>query len=185
MAHPNIRTHKYGHSSWNAGALKASQDGVPKGSKRCTKIADPRCQVLDGVHPLSNYYRNEQARALGQPNTHKPACKFCDGFLRSKRRARSDNIEHSRKYRTEWGNKKNRKKRFEEGIQILWDPSDHIPRGSLFTQADFKHTLDEGIWPCGMYFKDLLDNQCYRVNGAEKVEEPDRNWFEFIRRKMA
>ncbi len=145
-------------NAWNSGNLKADQADLPVGSKRCSKIIDPRCQEVDGVQPIDDgYHINKQAVRAGRPTIHMPACKWCQSFF--KIQAMKANPERQAKHRRQQRERYHRIKKLGSGkMQVLWDPTGVYPRGALFAHLDFTHTLEGGMWPHGMYTRDLRSN---------------------------
>jgi hypothetical protein len=184
MSHPDLRVHKYGNSSWNAGQTKAEQSDLPDGFKRCSKIVDPRCKDVEGVHPLDNYRINSAAVLNNRPTIHMAACRYCESFLRYRRTREPDRIDDYRTYQRNYKRRASMSKKLSMGFSVLFDREQIYPRGALFERRDFKSTLEEGIWPEGLIVRDLEDSACYQVHGMELQEIEDRNWFEWIKEQL-
>lgn len=74
--------------------------------------------------------------------------------------------------------------RYDNGFQILYDPSKTYERDRLFGRQDFKQSLKEGVWPQHLVVRDLKTRQCYQVNAMNFEEIDDRDWFEYRKEQI-
>ena len=74
--------------------------------------------------------------------------------------------------------------RYDNGFQILYDPSQTYERDRLFGRRDFKQSLKEGVWPQHLMVRDLKTKQCYQVSAMDLEEMEDRDWFEYRKEQL-